>query len=110
MENLLALSEFFKGNNLKSDSYGNYKFNAKVTYKSRIKNVVEFTKVKIIMAGYNGGKISITETNELSSDEFHLDFVDRFQEYSYNNALGELVVVGESPKMAGKYTVDIAVR
>ena len=107
MQNIISLTNFFSENNLKSDDYGNYKFNGKVEYFSNIKNVVEFSEIKITMAGYNGGKISINEAGELNVEEFHLDFEERFQKYNYENETKELVVSGKSGKMNGKYTVRI---
>lgn len=107
MENLINLTNFFNENDLKSDDYGNYKFKGKVEYYSNIKNVVEYPEIKITMAGYNGGKVSIEEVGELNVDEFHLDFEDRFQKYNYNDETKELIVSGKSPKMKGQYTVKI---
>lgn len=107
MENLINLTKFFNENDLKSDDYGNYKFKGKVEYYSNIKNVVEYSEIKITMAGYNGGKVSIEEVGELNVDEFHLDFEDKFQKYNYDDETKELVVSGKSPKMNGQYTVKI---
>ena len=107
MENLINLTKFFNENDLKSDDYGNYKFKGKVEYYSNIKNVVEYSEIKITMAGYNGGKVSIEEVGELNVDEFHLDFEDKFQKYNYDDETKELVVSGKSQKMNGQYTVKI---
>lgn len=108
MQNIISLTNFFNENDLKSDNYGNYKFQGKVEYFSNIKNVVEFSEIKITMAGYNGGKVSIDEVGELNVEEFHLDFEQDHQKYNYDNKTKELVVSGESKKMNGQYTVKIA--
>ncbi len=110
MDNVLALSAFFYGNNLKSDEYGNYRFKAFIEYSNNKKNVVEFSQVTIIMAGYNGGRISIEEIGDLSCEEFHLDFDERFQKYSYDENTKKLVVAGSSSKMDGEYSVKITVK
>lgn len=108
MQNLINLTSFFSENNLEPDDYGNYKFNGKIEYFSNIKNVVEFSEIKIIMAGYNGGKVSIDEAGELNVEDFHLDFEDRFQQYNYDNVNKKLVVSGKSEKMNGQYKVKIS--
>lgn len=107
MQNIINLTNFFSENDLKPDDSGIYKFKGKVEYFSNIKNVVEFSEIKITMGGYNGGKVSIEETGELNVDEFHLDFEERFQKYNYDDETKELVVSGKSPKMNGQYTVKI---
>ena len=108
MQNIISLTNFFNENDLKSDSYGNYKFQGKVEYFSNIKNVVEFSEIKITMAGYNGEKVSIVEAGELNVEEFHLDFEQNHQKYNYDNKTKQLVVSGKSTKMNGQYTVKIA--
>lgn len=107
MQNLISLTSFFSDNNLKSDDYGNFKFNGKVEYFNNIKNVVEFSQIAITMAGYNGGKVSINEVGELNVEDFHLDFEERFQKYNYDNENKKLVISGKSTKMKGQYTVKI---
>ena len=108
MQNIISLTNFFNENDLKSDSYGNYKFQGKVEYFSNIKNVVEFSEIKITMAGYDGGNVSIDEAGELNVEEFHLDFKQNRQIYNYDNKTKQLVVSGKSTKMNGQYTVKIA--
>lgn len=108
MKNIINLQDFFNFNNLRSDSEGNYKFSGKVEYFSKIKNVVEYTEVRIIMHGYRGGKVSIAECGELNINEFHLDFEERYQNYEYDKDTKKLIIKGNSPKMRGKYEVKIS--
>lgn len=107
MNELIALINFFDRNDLESDDRGNYRFTAMVNYSSNVKNIVEYTDVKITMEGFNGGKVSIAEEGELNIDDFHLDFLMNRQEYLCDETTGELIINGTSNKMRGAYMVKI---
>jgi hypothetical protein len=58
------------------------------------------------MDGMEAGKVSLDETDDLTADDFHLDFFPRFQTYKLDSE-ENLVVSGSSEKMHGAYTVKI---
>jgi hypothetical protein len=87
-------------------AYGESLFRGLVTYKALNGSVSAEAVVKICMNGFEEGKVSFEETNELPIERFHLDFSPDFQVYSLGED-GALVISGSSPKMGGKYSVTI---
>lgn len=91
------------------DDYGNARFNALINYQFRNQNLTSQTKVKIIRNGYDDGKISFDENDELNVNFLHLDFVPQYQEYHYKSDDGSFTITGSSSKMSGSYKVTITV-
>ena len=91
------------------DDYGNATFKAQIQYKFRQETLSSDTDVKIIRNGYDDGKISLTENDELNVNFLHLDFTPDYQEYKYNSDDSSLTITGSSPKMSGDYTIEIKV-
>ena len=58
------------------------------------------------MDGMEAGKVSLDETDDLSVDDFHLDFFPRYQTYQLDEN-DNLVISGRSEKMQGNYKVEI---
>lgn len=107
MKSSQAIRDFMEFHNIESDSFGNLNFAALVEYRSPARNASEITNIKIIRNGYQDGQIKLGETGDLKAEEYHLDFTTQYQKYSFSEANGKIVVSGQSPKMGGKYTVDI---
>lgn len=107
MQSHLALSCFIDFHGIQSDSVGNCRFSAKVTYTSPLKNIESSTSVRFIRNGYEDGKVEIGEQLEMAAEDYHLDLSAKWQEYKFNKASGDLVVTGNSPKMGGNYSVEI---
>ena len=91
------------------DNYGNATFNGKIRYEFRGQVLLSNTIVKIIRNGYDDGKISLTETDELNINFLHLDFTPDYQKYQYNSDEHSLNIIGSSPKMSGKYSIKITI-
>lgn len=108
MKSAQAIHEFMETHNLDRDSFGNLHFSAIVEYRSPSRNLSEITNVKIIRNGYDDGKISLNETDELLAEEYHLDFTLHFQDYKFSKSDKKLTVMGDSPKMGGKYSISIS--
>ncbi|HDY8086521.1 hypothetical protein F6X00_10845 [Vibrio vulnificus] len=109
MESSLAMTEFVDALELEKDSFGHCEFQAFVEYKSQVINATELTTVKFIRNGYNDGDIQLTESGDLTAEDFHLDLSTRYQTYSFNAVEQSLNVLGNSPKMGGDYTIKIKV-
>ena len=108
MKSTQAIHEFMETHNLDKDSFGNLHFSAIVEYRSPFRNLSEITNVKITRNGYDDGKISLDETDELLADEYHLDFTLHFQDYKFSESNKKLTVIGDSSKMGGKFSVSIS--
>lgn len=108
-QNVSVASDFISKSGGKArlnPAYGESLFRGLVTYKAGNGSVSAETVVKICMNGFEEGKISLEESDELPVDRFHLDFSPDFQVYGVGDD-GALVVSGSSPKMGGKYSVTI---
>jgi len=99
--------DFMEAHGLDTDSYGNCRFSAIIDYRSRIQNTKSVTEVIFVRNGYNDGKISLTANNDLSVNNYHLDFTEMFQTNEYLTETKELVVKGSSEKMGGDYSVAV---
>jgi len=91
------------------DDYGNATFEADIQYRFKKQILVSNTDVKIIRNGYEDGKISLSENNELNINFLHLDFTPFHQKYKYNLEKNSLNISGESPKMGGTYSVKLII-
>ena len=89
------------------DDYGNATFHGKIQYEFRGQILLSNTIIKIIRNGYDDGKISLSENDELNINFLHLDFTPDYQEYSYNSNEHSLNIIGSSSKMSGKYSIKI---
>ena len=89
------------------DDYGNATFHGKIQYEFKGQILLSNTIIKIIRNGYDDGKISLSENDELNINFLHLDFTPDYQEYSYNSNEHSLNIIGSSPKMSGKYSIKI---
>jgi len=89
------------------DDFGNLTFEAKVEYKYMKKKLTSITTVKIIRNGYDDGKISLRENDELNVNFLHLDFTPQYQDYEFDDVDNSLNITGSSPKMNGSYSVKI---
>jgi len=107
MESHKAIHEFMKTHEIKADSSGNLHFEALAEYRSYACNATEITNIKIIRSGYQDGKISLDETGDFSTNDYHLDFTTDFQDYVFSEGDNKLIISGESLKMGGKYSVSI---
>lgn len=80
------------------------RFECIVTFNSSQGVVTDTTVAGMSVTTMEYGDIHLNETDKISLDTHHLDFTQRYQDYSFN---GEgLVVTGKSPKM-GEYEVTI---
>jgi len=107
MESVLAVTDFVNEHKLTKDSFGHCEFRGFVEYTSCLRNTFEITTIKFVRNGYNDGDIQLTESGELNSDDFHLDFSTDYQKYAFNTADSSLVISGSSRKMGGKYHVTL---
>jgi len=89
------------------DNYGNATFEAEILYTFRNQSINSSTDVKIIRNGYNDGKVSLGENDELNVNFLHLDFTPDYQKYKYDSSDSSLTITGSSQKMGGNYTVKI---
>lgn len=87
---------------------GNLQFSSLVRYSS-IKFGVEKGSclVMIERTGPSDGNINILESDPFNTDTHHLGFCERFQTYKFKKSTGALVIIGDSPKMDGKYEVSL---
>jgi hypothetical protein len=86
---------------------GNLRFVALVKYHYRNKTDIEKLTVNIELNGYNGNSISIDDGNEINSNKHHMQFTPDFQEYVCDGENKVFIINGDSPKMNGKYTVEL---
>jgi hypothetical protein len=107
MSGNFPVMDFMEAHSLGTDAYGNCRFSAIVDYRSRVQNTKSVTEVLFVRNGYDDGKISLTANSDLSVNNYHLDFTERFQTYEYLKETKELVVKGNSGKMGGDYSVAI---
>lgn len=107
MQSHQALSDFIDFHGIQTDSVGNCRFIAAVTYASPLRNIESSSSVRFIRNGYEDGKVEIGEQPEMTAEDYHLDLSAKWQEYYFNKASGALVVTGNSPKMGGNYSVEI---
>lgn len=91
------------------DDYGNVTFNAQIKYTFRNQTLNSYTDVKIIRNGYDDGKVSLSENDELNVNFLHLDFTPNYQEYKYDSSDSSLTITGSSPKMSGEYIVKLTI-
>lgn len=83
-------------------------FPAVVTYRWAAKSVTDSTAVRITITGYGiEYQIDIEETSKLNLKKFHLRLSAYFQRYSYNEARHALIIKGDSPKMKGRFRIEI---
>lgn len=87
-------------------SNGDEFFNARVIYSWNGQTEQETLAVTLNLTTLEYGRIRIDEGEELNSENVHLDFNPKFQEYIYNEE-GILIIRGNSPKVGGKYEVKI---
>lgn len=108
LQNVMAATKFIRawGKKVKHHSTSMCLFRCLVSYTSRDKKHQVETVAKIHTDGIDAGKVSLDETDDFSVDDFHLDFSPDFQSYKINDA-NILVISGSSPKMSGKYSVQI---
>ncbi|MBB3411911.1 hypothetical protein FHT87_005878 [Rhizobium sp. BK316] len=72
-----------------------------------VKMAVTTELTAYIGSGPDDGKLSLKETDELTSDSYHLDFLARFQRFKFVSSSSSLEVTGNSSKMGGDYLVTI---
>jgi len=91
------------------DDCGNVTFKAQIKYMFRNQTLSSYTDVKIIRNGYDDGKVSLSENDELNANFLHLDFTPNYQEYKYDSSDSSLTIIGSSSKMSGDYIVKFAI-
>lgn len=96
-------------NSIDIDDYGNAIFQADIQYEFRNQILHSTTGVKIIRNGYDDGKISLNENDELNVNFLHLDFTPYYQKYSYDLNDHSLNIAGTSEKMSGGYSIKITI-
>lgn len=105
--NFEALHDFIESHEFEQHPNGNRFFDALVDYSSSKKSIAIKTGVRIFRtAGLHDGKIALTEQDNFTADDFHLDFSADFQTYKFEAKKANLTITGKSPKM-GSYTVVI---
>ncbi|MBV7598044.1 hypothetical protein [Aeromonas sp. sia0103] len=103
-----TLIDFIENNIIKIGDFGNCKFLGSVIYHSDTQPLtVEKTIIKIIRNGIEDGEISLNETDKMTSENFHLVFSNKYQDYFYDMKNNNLVISGKSSKM-GSYNVTIS--
>lgn len=95
-------------NSINIDDYGNATFKAQIQYTFKNRTLNSHTDVKIIRNGYNDGKVSLSENDELNVNFLHLDFIPNFQEYKYDSSDSSLIITGSSPQIS-RYTVKLTI-
>ncbi|MBY5785298.1 hypothetical protein HFN62_16400 [Rhizobium leguminosarum] len=74
----------------------------------RKRNVTFETRFEaFIGSGPDDGKIDLRETRRVSVDEYHLQFLPRFQTYVHDEETHSLIITSSSKKMGGAYKVTI---
>jgi len=95
----------------KSMAADGFVFPAKIVYlyDDCKKQIGDLTNVMISLGEYNKpGKVAIFETQLLSPQYFHLDFMANFQTYHCDGEYN-LIITGNSPKVGGNYSVKVEV-
>lgn len=108
MNKSLVAFATFKDNlrNKIQHSNGDESFNARVIYSWNGQTQQETLIITLSLTTYEYGRIRIEEGEDLNTENLHLDFNPKFQEYSYNID-GILMIKGNSPKVGGTYEVKI---
>lgn len=91
-------------------STGNCNFSARVIYEYAGGDPMsDVTSCLLVRNGFEDGKVSLEETDELTLSGFHLDFTHGpgRQTYNFDRSTNALVIVGSSIKMGGNYKVTI---
>lgn len=95
-------------NNFRVTPVGNYIFEATIVYTSEARGVEsDICAVQIIRNGISDGSIEIYSGSILQNETHHLGFSEEWQVYKHDPRNNALVVKGSSPKMGGRYRVDI---
>ena len=77
--------------------------------KSKIGNPITVANVRLVMDGIEFGNIEIDETDDITLEKYHLSFKFEFQQYRFNADNNSLTISGSSPKMKGRYEVNLKV-
>ncbi|ETR94496.1 hypothetical protein [Acinetobacter lactucae] len=110
MDSLLAINDFREENNLEVDNRGNLPpFECIIEYKSKAGNASTVANVRLTIHGIDFGNIDIDETKKISSENYHLNFTTRFQQYKFDSEDNSLIISGTSAKMQGAYEVKLKV-
>ena len=107
-ENIAELLTFLQTNSERTfdTRSGSYAFEALVTYDHHEQSIVFETTAIVETDAWDGGKLSLIETNKCPSRDYHLDFRARFNAMLFNVESNLLIVSGKSAKM-GDYKVMI---
>ena len=113
MKNSKAIYDFMTDSTnekyIDMDDFGNLTFEAEIEYNFMDRKLKSRTIVRIIRNGYDDGKISLSENDELNVNFLHLDFTPQYQEYEFDDTDNSLNITGSSPKMGGEYSVKIKI-
>ena len=109
LNNVIEIFAFLNENRSKTfnNKIKRYFFKAQITYFYKNNEETFFTKMRVEHA-FDSGEIEVYPVEGLNANDYHLNFMPKFQNMKYDKSNNVLEIKGNSPNKMGDYLVLIS--